>query len=192
MSNKEVYRAGDSFEKLDFTMESLPTGEYEGCWFLNCNFEKVNLSSIKFIECEFVGCNLSLAKLDNTAFGDVIFKDCKMLGLHFEQASSFNFTVRFENCTLDHTSFYKVKMKSTLFSNVKLMEVDFTETVLTGTNFEQCDLKGAKFEHTNLEKADFRTSFNFSIDPALNMLKGAKFSFAGIQGLLDKYDIEIS
>ncbi len=192
MPNEEVYSAGDLFEKADFTKEPLPTGEYEGCRFLNCNFENADLSAIKFIECEFIGCNLSLAKLVKTAFGDVIFRDCKMLGLHFEQSSSFNFTVRFENCTLDHTSFYKVKMKSTLFSNSKLMEVDFTEAVLSRSNFDNCDLQGAKFEQANLEKVDFRTSVNYSIDPQLNMLKRAKFSLTGIQGLLDKYDIEIS
>ncbi len=192
MVGENVYVPGKTFEKMDFTEQFLPVGEYEGCRFLNCNFEKSRLSSIKFIECEFVGCNLSLAKLDNTAFGDVIFKDCKMLGLHFEQANPFNFTVRFEKCMLDHTSFYKVKMKGTLFSNSKLVEVDFTETALTNSNFDNCDLQGAKFEHSNLEKTDFRTAVNYSIDPELNMLKKAKFSEAGIRGLLDKYDIEIS
>ena len=186
------YQAGETFQKIDYTARPLPVGEYEGCRFFNCNFENVDLGSIKFIECEFVGCNLSLAKLGNTAFGDVIFKDCKMMGLHFEQCNSFNFTVRFENCILDHASFYQVKMKNALFSGSKLSEVDFTETLLTGSNFDRCDLRGAKFEHTNLEKADFRTAYNYSIDPELNTLKKAKFSQLGIHGLLDKYNIEIS
>ena len=50
---------------------------------------------------------------------------------------------------------------------------------------------GAAFENTILEKADFRTSFNYSIDPGKNRIKKAKFSLAGIAGLLEKYDIEI-
>ncbi len=41
------------------------------------------------------------------------------------------------------------------------------------------------------EGVDFRTSFNYSIDPQLNRIKKAKFSLPGIAGLLDKYDIVI-
>jgi len=33
---------------------------------------------------------------------------------------------------------------------------------------------------------------NYSIDPEKNKIKKARFSTAGIAGLLDKYDIEIS
>jgi hypothetical protein len=52
-------------------------------------------------------------------------------------------------------------------------------------------LSGAVFDTTNLEKADFRTSVNYSIDPALNRLKKTKFSLSEIYGLLYKLDIEI-
>jgi hypothetical protein len=43
----------------------------------------------------------------------------------------------------------------------------------------------------NLEKTDFRSSFNYSIDPEVNRIKKAKFDRAGLAGLLDKYDLEI-
>jgi hypothetical protein len=52
-------------------------------------------------------------------------------------------------------------------------------------------LTRARFERTVLEKVDFRTSYNYSIDPELNRIKNAKFSIVGIIGLLDKYDIEV-
>ena len=54
-----------------------------------------------------------------------------------------------------------------------------------------CHDTRATFSHTILEKADFRTSFNYSINPEINRIKKAKFSLIGIAGLLDKYDIEI-
>ncbi|MEI6884575.1 MAG: hypothetical protein WCO02_08810 [Bacteroidota bacterium] len=38
---------------------------------------------------------------------------------------------------------------------------------------------------------DFRSSFNYSIDPGMNRMKKAKFSLAGLVGLLDQYDIEV-
>ena len=58
-------------------------------------------------------------------------------------------------------------------------------------NFINCDLSRAFFENTILRKVDFRTAFNYSIDPELNQIVKAKFSLSGVKGLLDKFDIEI-
>ena len=114
-----------------------------------------------------------------------------MLGLHFENCNQFALTFSFENFALDHSSFYKTKIKKTIFKNTQLKEADFTECDLTGSVFDNCNLQGATFEKTLLEKVDFRTSFNYSIDPEINRVKKARFSVTGIAGLLDKYDIEI-
>ncbi|MGG7552402.1 pentapeptide repeat-containing protein [Chryseobacterium arthrosphaerae] len=78
-----------------------------------------------------------------------------------------------------------------MFINSKLIEVDFTECDLSHAVISNCDLSGATFDHSNLEKADLRTSVNYSIDPALNRLKKAKFSLSEVYGLLYKFDIEI-
>jgi len=45
--------------------------------------------------------------------------------------------------------------------------------------------------HTILEKVDFRTAINYSFDLELNRVKKAKFSTAGVIGLMDKYQIVI-
>jgi fluoroquinolone resistance protein len=62
---------------------------------------------------------------------------------------------------------------------------------LVGAVFYNCDLSAAVFENTHLEKADFRTAYNYHLDPESNRLKGAKFSFHGLPGLLGKYGLEI-
>ena len=62
---------------------------------------------------------------------------------------------------------------------------------LTNATFNNCDLIGSIFKTTILEKTDFRTSFNYSIDPEINRIKKAKFSLQGVIGLLGKYQIEI-
>jgi len=77
------------------------------------------------------------------------------------------------------------------FRNSNLLEVDFSECDLTGSVFDKCDFIRAAFENSIIEKADFRTSFNYSINPEKNRIKKAIFSLTGITGLLDKYDIEI-
>jgi uncharacterized protein YjbI with pentapeptide repeats len=72
-----------------------------------------------------------------------------------------------------------------------LHEVDFTEADLSGVVFVNCDLAGVIFENTNLEKCDFRSAFNYTLDPEVNRIKKAKFSLSGIKGLLEKYQIDI-
>ena len=188
---EQVYIEEKTFDKSDFTQNPLPKGEYESCVFNNCSFSNADLTEVKFVECEFLGCNLSLATLTNTAFRDTKFKDCKMLGLHFENCNKFGLTMGFDNCIINHSSFYQTKQKKTTFKNSQLQEADFTECDLTSSVFENCDLARAAFYNTILEKADFRTSFNYSIDPEINRIKKAKFSLPGIVGLLYKYDIEI-
>jgi len=114
-----------------------------------------------------------------------------MSGLRFDTCNEFGLSFSFENCLLNHSTFYKVKIKKTNFKNTQLIETDFTECDLTGSLFDNCDLDRAIFANSILEKVDFSTSYNFSINPEINRIKKAKFSLATISGLLDKYDIEI-
>lgn len=72
-----------------------------------------------------------------------------------------------------------------------MQEVDFTESDLNTAKFDNCNLGLSIFKNTILEKADFRTSYNYSIDPESCKIKGAKFARLGLAGLLDKYNLTI-
>ena len=188
---KKIYFDDKNSRGVDYSVENLIEGDYNNCTFTACNFSNTNLSGINFEDCRFDNCDLSNAKTAKTAFQNISFKNCKILGLHFDECNSFLLSFSFENCQLNLSSFYQLKIKSTKFKNCILHEVDFTETDLTASEFENCDLMGAIFGYTILEKVDFSTSVNFSIDPDLNRIKKAKFSMQGLTGLLDKYDIQI-
>jgi uncharacterized protein YjbI with pentapeptide repeats len=82
-------------------------------------------------------------------------------------------------------------MRQAKFSNCDLHETDFSMAELIQSTFDQCNLAGAVFDATNLEKADFRTSFNFTINPVTNRIKKARFSKDGLEGLLTHLDIII-
>lgn len=114
-----------------------------------------------------------------------------MLGLHFDRCNEFGLSFSFESCNLNHSTFYRTKIKKSTFRNTHLQEADFSECDLTGSLFDHCDLARATFDNTVIENADFRTSYNYSIDPEINRIKGARFSLHGISGLLEKYDIII-
>ncbi len=191
MAPDKVYREDEIFSKEDFSIKSLPLGEYENCTFNDCIFANGDLSGIQFTGCTFCGCDLTLAQLSKTSFRTCKFKTCKLLGLHFEQCHPLLFSVDFEACILDLSCFFKMKLKKTRFRNSNLREVDFTEADLTEAVFDRCDLALAAFDRTILEKADFREAFNYSIDPENNRIRKAKFSLAGIPGLMGKYDIVI-
>lgn len=180
-----------TFEKEDYSIESLERGDYELCTFINCNFANSDLSNIRFIDCEFHDCNLSAVKLGGTGLQDVRFNNCKMLGLHFDECSDFLFQVAFDNCMLNHSSFFKKKLVKTRFSQCKLQEVDFTDCNLSSADFDQSDIIGATFTNCTLAKADFRTALNLSIDPERNRMKGAQFSQQNVVGLLNKYQIKV-
>lgn len=185
------YIEGETLEKQDYTILALSKGDYENCLFSYCDFSSSNMSAVNFINCTFSHCNLSLAKINQTSFRNVKFENCKLLGLHFEYSNDFLFEVAFENCLLNLSSFYKLKMKKTSFKQCEMHEVDFTETDLSAAIFDDCDLMGSTFEQTNLEKADLRGALHFSIDPELNKIKKARVSQATIAGFLDKYDLII-
>lgn len=178
-------------ERINFTEEAFTKGEYENCMFVNCSFHGINLSNNIFRECTFQDCDLSLCNLTESTLNDISFFGCKLVGVQFDWCRVFLFSVKFENCDLKLSVFYKRKIKKTHFKNCNLQEADFTEAELTESVFDNCDLQRTVFQFTNLEKVNFSTSFNYSIDPEQNRIKKARFSRMGLGGLLDKYGIVI-
>jgi fluoroquinolone resistance protein len=181
-----------TFEKIDFTSNTINVDEYDACIFQSCNFENQNLDNFTFIDCEFIDCNLSLIKATNTAFKTVKFSNCKLLGVDFSQCNTFLLNMNFESCVMNLTSFYQLKIKQKVFNNCSLNEADFSETDLSESNFNNCDLKRAIFNRSVLIKTDFTSALNFSIDPETNKIKGAKFSKNNLVGLLTKYQLKIN
>ena len=185
----ENYFESEEYSKTDFTNKKIKKGEYDNCTFINCNFEGIHASNIQFVECKFIDCNFSNTIVKDTAFKVVDFINCKMIGVKFNECDPFLLQLSFKDCQLNYTSFYKLKIQNTKFKNCNLEEADFTETILTSALFETCDLKNTTFDSTNLEKVDFRTAFNFEMNPQQNSLKGARFSKENVQGLLSVYKI---
>ena len=180
-----------TFDNIDYSDQSLSKNEFIDCKFTNCDFSKSKLNDTDFINCDFTNCNFSLALLQNTGLKDIRFTKCKLLGIDFSCCNDFLFTVNFQDCILDYSSFFKKKIKNTKFVNCSIKEADFAEVDLSMSMFDNCDLLNASFVRTNLEKTDFRTARNYSIDPEMNRMKNAKFSNLGLAGLLYKYNLDI-
>jgi len=178
-----------SFNKITAKQLKAYGNTFENCSFQNCDFSSEDLSNLTFTDCSFKLCNLSLSKLFKTELQNVKLSDCKLSGADFSKASDFLFEVHFDSCILDNAIFYQKKNKGAKFTNCSLIETDFTEADLSNVVFDNCNLNRAFFDRTQLKAADFTTSYNFIIDPDLNVIKKAKFSVHGLAGLLTKYDI---
>jgi fluoroquinolone resistance protein len=176
---------------ISYSAQKLAQTEFNGCTFQGCDFSNTDLSESDLVNCRFENCNFAMAKLTGSGMKDVQFVACKLVGLNFDSCSDFLFSVNFQKCALDYSSFVAKKMKKTKFTDCSLKEVDFSEADLSMADFGNCDLLNAVFQRTNLEKADFRTAANYSIDPEMNRIGKAKFSYSGLAGLLEKYKIEI-
>ncbi len=186
-----VLHKGKTFANVNFAEKRLENREFVKCEFVNCDFNKSDLSQNDFLDCHFKQCNFSLAILDGTGFRDVVFINCKLLGVNFTKCNKFLFSFEFRECFLDYCTFLGTKLKKTNFEGCSLKEVDFSETDLSAAVFKNCDLSGAKFSKTLLERTDFRTAINFSIDPDANKIKKTKFSSLNLAGLLHKHNLDI-
>lgn len=177
------------FESLDYSDKEFCGMEFESCTFKECNFSDSNLTNNEFADCQFLTCNMSMVNLNNTSLKNVDFINCKLTGVDFGCCNDFLFSVTFTTCLLDYSVFLKNALKKSTFENCMIHEANVTESDLSGALFRNCDLLNTVFIWNNMTGADFTTAYNYSIDPAINRIQKAKFSYPGVMGLLDQYDI---
>lgn len=163
--------------------------EFIRCTFQACELQGTWMAGRTFSECTFRDCDLSNADLDRTALREVSFERCKLMGARFDRCHTFLLSISFAQCILDLASFHGLKLKGTRFAMCRMRETDLSDADLSNASFKECDLGGALFDGTLLEGADLRSAVHYSIDPARNRLRKARFSSEGLYGLLDRTGI---
>ena len=177
------------YNDITYGEEEVNLKEFESCTFTNCDFSQCNFIAVTFIDCHFNSCAFTSSKINHVAFRTVFFNNCRMSDINFAMCDKLIFEVHFKDCILDFSKFYTLNMKGTTFTNSSLVAVDFMSTNLTAVCFNNCDLYRSEFDKAIADKADFRSSYNYSIDPKKTKLKKAQFATEGLKGLLTKYDI---
>src|SRR5476651_2363658 len=124
------------FEDKSYAEETVKGQEFADCTFKKCDFSNSEFLNCKFIDCVFEHCNLSMMKPDGSTLNNAVFKHCKILGVNFSRCQDFLFTVRFESCILDYSSFMEKKMLKTHFIKTSLKEVSFSGANLAGSVFD--------------------------------------------------------
>ena len=109
----QEFHQDQTFSQIDYTQHPFPKGEYDNCTFVDCKFENVDMAAMTFLECTFDTCDLTNAKIKSTSFNEVDFVNCKLLGVDFSLCNDFMFSVNFDSCNLELTSFAGLKIKQT-------------------------------------------------------------------------------
>ena len=177
------------FTNKRYAEDEIMYRDFERCTFTDCDLSGCNYLGTAFTDCVFINCNFYEAKINYVSLRDVQFTGCNFTGVNFSMCDALLFSFGFTNCILDYTKFYTLKLKGTVFTNCSLTAVDFMKADITDVIFDNCNLHKSVFIDTIANKADFTTSYNYTMDPEKNKLKRAKFSQAGLKGLLEKYEI---
>jgi uncharacterized protein YjbI with pentapeptide repeats len=185
------YTLDVEFNQITYSADALNLKEFERCVFRNCDFSVCNFIGVTFIDCVFFQCNFTGAKINHVALRTVRFEDCEIKDVNFSMCDKLIFDIAFTDCILDFSKFYTLKIKGTAFTNCSLIAVDFMNTDLTEVVFDHCDLYRSEFNKAIANKTDFRTSYNYTIDPEKTKIKKAVFSFPEVKGLLFKHDLLI-
>jgi len=133
---------------------------------------------------------MSVIKSSGSRFLEVKFTKCKELGFNWSKTDAVR-DLSFNECQLNYSDFSYLKIPGIKILGCEAKEVDFTEADLTGADLQNTDFENSRFYNTNLSAADLRGARNFYIDVKNNVLKKARFSFAGAVTLLDCLDIVI-
>ncbi|MCB9170942.1 MAG: pentapeptide repeat-containing protein [Flavobacteriales bacterium] len=164
---------------------------FEHCTFERCDLSSADLGRSRFTECAFIGCDLSLMKLVGASLQQVVFRECKLMGVDFSVCSEMLFHITCVDCPMDHAVFEKRVMPGTRFTRCSLQGAVFEEADLQGGVFDDCDLADAVFAGTDLRRADLTTARDLRIDPRRNDLRNARFSVEGALSLLATFGVEV-
>ncbi|GAB5556208.1 MAG: pentapeptide repeat-containing protein [Schleiferiaceae bacterium] len=178
------------FEDLDFSQSPLPSKNFEGCTFVGCRFTGLNLSAHSFVECEFENCDLSNIDVTDTSWQECTLQQCKIMGVRFDAANSFLFSIEASNCNFQYSNFYGRNLKSSRFSQCDFTEVDFGDADASGISLTQCNFQNAIWENTRLEKANLSGAENLTLDPESNFIIGMTLPKDSALNLLAKYKLK--
>lgn len=169
--------------------------EFNDCVFKSCRWLGVRVENCTFIDCTFENCSMSGVVFSFTRMRDSrlvgsAFRSMAWGGLQGRSALGQPFTST-QNCIFQYNDFSAMALAGFDFSACSFMECNFDECGLQNASFHGTPLAQSRFTRCDLTGADFRGAAGYSIDPAENKLKGARFSFPDVVTLLDSTGIQI-
>ncbi len=186
------YFLNQEYQNRTYQREAVNYKEFEQCTFRHCDFSSCNFIDVTFIDCHFYHCNFNGAKINHVALRTVGFHDCEMKEVNFSMCDKLIFDIAFDDCILDFSKFYALKIKDTVFRNCSLIAVDFMGADITAAVFDHCDLYRSEFDKAIALKTNFKTSYHYTINPQKTRIQKAIFSLKEVKGLLFQHEIIVA
>ncbi len=160
-------------------------------------YESDTISEIESVEevyeeLDFENCVLSLVKFTKCSFSTLTFIKTKLIGIDWYDTFRFSLTMKCYGCVINFSSFVNVKLKSFVLEECTAHEVDFSEADMHNACCKGTDFQGSIFRRSNLSGADFTGAKNYTINPAHNNVKKARFSLPEVLSLLAETGILIA
>lgn len=195
LDSGETEYVSKTFSELDLSAQTLSHIEFDCCTFKECDFNEAKFDRCNFVDCQFIKCNLSVVDLGYSKFSEVMFEECKVIGLDWNKAAWPNFSsgspIKFHKCIANDSSFYGLALSELQMDECKLHDVDFREADLSEANFSYSDFAHSLFHRTNLQAADFTEAVNYDLDIANNNVKSARFSRLEAVRLLETLGLDL-
>ncbi|MBN1120829.1 MAG: pentapeptide repeat-containing protein [Anaerolineae bacterium] len=186
---------GETFKNLALDAITVEEKEFVGCRFVGCTFQETIFRRCRFVDCEFRACDLRMINVADSSFRDVRFEESQVIAIDWTRAAwgkaGLLNKIGFVRCVLNYSTFVGLSLPELTLIESVARDVDFSETDLSGAKFAKTDLERSRFWNTNLTGADFSGAFNYSIDPANNTIKQARFSLPEAMALLYNLDIDL-
>lgn len=172
------------FSSVDFSKYNIAGCLFENCFFESCRFNEITLNKCTFNSCVFSECEIVLTKFANTTLNEAAFLNCKLTGVNLSDCNDFGLSLEFNGSILDYVVISGKKLKKTDFTACRINNSDFTDIDFKESDFSETIFENTAFRNCNLEKCDFRTSSGYEIDPALNVIRNARFTLPEAQSFL--------
>jgi fluoroquinolone resistance protein len=181
------------FNNVVLHSEQILSSEFFDCVFSDCSFAESVFQKCRFVNCTFQGCDLSLVQVPESIFSTTRFEESKIIGVNWAQAdwpgSGLGKPICIIKSAISHSTFIGLSLRGIQIKDCIATDVDFREADLSRADFSGTDLSESIFSNTNLSEADLSQARNYQIDPAQNVLKGARFSLPEAMSLLYSMDI---
>lgn len=152
---------------IDFSIEDI---EFNGCKFINVDFSKYPLKNVCFLDCIFEKCNLSGSSFIGKGINRTKFDRCNMVGCDFISCN-FNDAVIL-NTKCDYINFSDSKMKHFIIQDTVVKDGRFVSVKFNDINFNNVDFSNSEFLNTKLQGIDFSNCNINNISVSSNDIKG--------------------
>jgi fluoroquinolone resistance protein len=187
--------SSDNFDNIKYTGQTVRSKIFEECSFNDCDFSATIFIDCRFLECRFSRCNLSIVKFDHSRFTDVLFKECKAIGVDWTRAAwpdiALFSPILFFKSIINDSTFFGLNLKEIVIKECQAHDVDFREGDFSDADFRATDFASSLFNGTDLSGADFTEAVNYRIDINHNRIHDAKFSRQEAVSLLEGLGIEL-